>query len=168
MSAPSFLVDAVQPWADLYGSHTLVATAVTFVHVGALLLGGGVAVATDRGTLRAMRRAAADRDSHLEELATVHRVVLTGLSLALVSGLLLLASDLETFFGSWVFWTKLTLVAALLANGAAMTKTESALRSAGSDAAVEASSWDRLRRSAVVSLALWFLITLAGVGLVNV
>lgn len=167
MSAPESLVTALQPWADLYGGSTLLATVVTFVHVAALLLGGGVAVATDRGTLRAIRRATAERGSHLEELGTVHRVVLLGLSLALLSGLLLFAADLESYFGSWIFWTKMGLVAALLANGLAMTRIERTLRAEGREAAHEVAAWAKLRRSAVISLSLWFLITLLGVALMN-
>jgi hypothetical protein len=164
MIAPSVLVDLVKPWADAYSNSKALATAVTFVHVAGLLFGGGLAVAADRGTLRAMRRDAGVRGSHLEELSAVHRVVLTGLALSLVSGLLLLAADLDTYFGSWIFWVKMGMVALLLANGFLMTRAERVLREKPDP---ESTAWARLHRASIVSLALWFAITLAGVALVN-
>jgi hypothetical protein len=164
MSAPAALVRLVQPWADVYSHSTAVSTAVTFLHIAALLFGGGIAIAADRGTLRSLRLEASMRGTHLDELGALHRVVLIGLSLSLFTGLLLLAADLDTFFGSWVFWTKMVLVAVLLTNGFLMTRAERALRAAPSP---DSSHWQVLRRSAVMSLVLWFVITLAGVILVN-
>ena len=164
MIAPTALADLVKPWADAYNNSKALATVVTFVHIAGLLFGGGLAVAADRGTLRAMRRDAGLRDSHLEELSAVHRVVLTGLVLSLVSGLLLLAADLDTYFGSWIFWTKMAMVALLLGNGFLMTRAERALRASRDP---ESTAWGKLHRASIVSLALWFAITLAGVALVN-
>src|SRR5690242_14626162 len=80
------------PWSHAYSSSKTLATVVTFGHVASLLLAGGIAVASDRGTLRALRLAAAERGRHLEELAGVHRLVVTGLALSVVTGLLLFAS----------------------------------------------------------------------------
>lgn len=164
MIVPAGLTDLVKPWADAYSNSKLLATIVTFVHVGGLLLGGGLAVAADRGTVRAMRRDAGIRGSHLEELSAVHRVVLTGLALSLLSGLLLLAADLDTYFGSWIFWVKMVMVVLLLANGLLMTRTEQHLRTSPDP---DSPAWSKLHRSSIVSLALWFAITLAGVALVN-
>jgi len=164
MIVPAALGDLVKPWADAYSNSKLLATVVTFVHVAGLLFGGGLAVAADRGTLRAMRRDAGLRGSHLEELSAVHRVVLTGLTLSLISGLLLLAADLDTYFGSWIFWTKMGMVALLLANGYLMTRTERMLKASPDP---ESTAWGKLHRASIVSLALWFAITLAGVALVN-
>jgi hypothetical protein len=59
----------------------------------------------------------------------------------------------------------MALVALLLANGYAMSRTERRIRS---DAAPDASRyWTRLRFTATASLLLWLAITLAGVLLVN-
>jgi hypothetical protein len=154
-----------EPWAHLYAGSKAIATVVTFGHIASLLMAGGLAVATDRATLRALRLAAAERGRHLEELGGVHRLVVAGLTLSVVTGLLLFASDVETFVGSWVFWLKMALIAVLLGNGLAMTKAERSLRV---DAAESSPSWERLRRTAVTSVTLWYVITLAGVALANV
>lgn len=161
----SGLARLAEPWAHLYADSKIVATIVTFAHIASLLMAGGLAVATDRSTLRALRLAAAERGRHLEELAGVHRMVVGGLALSVITGLLLFASDVETFLGSWVFWLKMALICVLLANGYVMTRAEGALRA---DAAEGALAWGRLRRSALVSVGLWYAITLAGVALVNV
>jgi len=154
-----------EPWAHLYADSKALATIVTFGHVASLLMAGGLAVTTDRATLRALRLAASERGRHLDELAGVHRLVVTGLALSLCTGLLLFASDVESFWPSWIFWTKMGLVAVLLGNGYAMTRAERALR--GDDAG-SSPSWAHLRRTALVSVGLWYAITLAGVALVNV
>ena len=153
-----------EPWSHVYASSKMIATLVTFGHVASLLLAGGLAVATDRATLRALRLAAAERGRHLEELARVHRMVVGGITLSLVTGALLFASDVESFYASWVFWTKMALIVVLLVNGYAMTGAERVLRE---DAAEASPAWARLRRSAMVSMLLWYTITLAGVALVN-
>ncbi len=165
MAAPESLVHLLKPWADFYSHSKTTETIVTFVHVGALVLGGGAAVASDRATFRAVRAEAEHRGHHLRELSTVHPFVLTGLSLALISGLLLLAADVDTFFGSWIFWVKMAMIVVLLANGAFMMRAEKAL---AVDSRVESPGWAALHRTAVWSVVLWFAITLAGVALVNV
>jgi hypothetical protein len=78
---------------------------------------------------------------------------------------LLFASDVETFIGSWVFWGKMVLVVGLLINGYAMTRAERAVRG---DTGGSSPSWAHLRRTALVSVGLWYVITLAGVVLTNV
>jgi hypothetical protein len=163
-STPSALARLLEPWAHAYADSKLIATVVTFGHIASLLLAGGLAVATDRATLRALRLAAAERGRHLEELAGVHRLVVGGLALSVITGLLLFASDVETFIGSWIFWLKMALIVVLLGNGFIMTRAE---RSLGDDAADEAPAWGQLRRSALVSVALWYAITFVGVALAN-
>jgi hypothetical protein len=139
-------------------------TVVTFLHVGGLLLAGGLAIAADRSTLRALRIAAHERPHYLRELDAVHRWVITGLVVVVLSGLALLASDIENFFGSGIFWVKMVLVVALLVNGLTMTRAETALKR---DAGENAPAWRALHRVAVTSLGLWFMIAALGVALVN-
>lgn len=165
VAATSVLARLFEPWAHAYADSKIIATIVTFGHVASLLMAGGLAVATDRATLRALRLAAAERGRHLDDLAGVHRLVVGGLVLSVMTGLLLFASDVETFIGSWIFWLKMGLICVLLANGYVMTRAEQTLRA---DAAEESPAWDKLRRSAVMSMALWYAITLGGVALMNV
>ena len=164
-SVTSGLARLVEPWAHLYADSKTLATIVTFAHVASLLMAGGLAVATDRATLRALRLAAVERGRHLEELAGIHRLVVGGLVLSVITGALLFATDVETFAGSWIFWLKMALIGVLLANGYAMTRAEESLRADGGDVAP---AWGRLRQSALISVGLWYAITLAGVALVNV
>src|SRR6185295_17432738 len=115
------------PWARLYSDSKIVSTGVTFAHIGGILLGGGCAVAGDRMSLRFRSMDLACQHTHLDELAALHRPVLAGLSVTFVSGLLLLAADLETYLGSLVFWAKMTVVAVLLLNGIQLQRAERAL-----------------------------------------
>jgi len=164
MLVPEALVNLLKPWNDYYSHSKAAETVVQFLHIGGLVLAGGLAMSADRGTLRALRIAAADRTHYTRELGAVHRWVLTGLTIVVVSGVALFASDIETFFGSWVFWTKMGLVALLLLNGLQMTRIEAALRRDASDASPH---WPQLRRTAITSLVLWFVITAFGVTLAN-
>ena len=84
-------------------------TTVLFAHLAAIFLGGGFAMATDRDTFIAVRAARlSGQIRHLGRLRTIHKPVILGLVLALVSGFLLFAADIEHFSGSAVFWVKMT------------------------------------------------------------
>ena len=163
MTAPAALVQLLEPWSTIYADSKLIATLVVFGHIASLMFAGGFAITLDRGTMRAVRLSDF-RSRHLAELAGAHRVVISGLALSAVTGLLLFASDVETYFVSWIFWTKMALIVILLANGYRMQRIEGALRLAPADAEP---GWRRMRVAALVSLALWFIVALAGVALVN-
>lgn len=151
------------PWAHLYNDHPVLQTSVTAVHVSAMLLAGGFAIATDRATVRAARAGAGTRLRALQELRSVHPFVLVGLALVTATGVLMLGADLKTLLGSPVLWAKLGLFAALLANGGVMVRVEHGLRSEpGSEA-----RWRRLRATALASLVLWFAVAVSGTALVN-
>jgi hypothetical protein len=157
-----WLSTAAAPWGSLYANHAALRTAVVFAHVGGLVGAGGCAIAADRATLLALRRHEAERRHQVEALAGTHRVVIAGLIFIIVSGVLLFAADVQTFLYSRVFWIKMTLILLLLVNGAVLTAAERRANSGADDA------WGRLRATSVASLALWFLITFAGVALTNV
>ena len=159
---PGQLASVVSQWASLYSNHAALRTVVVFAHVGALVGAGGCAISADRALLISLGQDEATRRAQVAAIARTHRIVLIGLSLLVVSGLLLLSADVETFLYSRVFWIKMSLVALLLVNGAVLTSAERRAGRGGGDA------WGRLRVTAIASLALWFLITLAGVALTNV
>ena len=164
MTPPDALIQLFQPWNEFYSHSKATETIVLFLHVGGLLLAGGLAIASDRGTLRAHAAGMDGRMQQVKDLRGVHRWVLTGLVCVVISGMALLTSDIEAYYGSWIFWVKMGLVAALLLNGLVMTRAEQALTV---DASESSPHWRSLRQRAVTSMALWFSITLAGVALVN-
>jgi hypothetical protein len=161
---------AAKPWAALYGDSRVVSSAVTFFHLGGLLFAGGLAVASDRATFKALRGSDEDRQRLLSDLSSSHRWVLTGLAVIFTSGLLLALSDVKTFGPSPIYWTKMSLVALLLVNGSVLQRTEQTLR-AGSlltpSTAPGKKLWTRLRFAAATSMTLWTAIVLAGVVLVE-
>ena len=156
------IADLMTSWGSFYANHAAARTLVAFAHVGALIAGGGIAIAADRSTLNALHQGATIRRLQLEALHGTHRIVIASLALIAASGLLLFASDFETFLYSRFFWIKITFVALLVVNGAVLWRAERrAIR--GDEAA-----WGTLRFSAVASIALWLLTTLGGVALPNI
>ena len=147
----------------MYNDSTLLQNLVACAHVGGMLLAGGLAIAADRTTLRASPVTAPGR-AVLTELEAVHTPVLLGLAVTIASGVLLLGADLDVMLGSWVFWLKMGLFFALLVNGLIMQRVERKLAAAPGAVA----PWVALRRCSLVSLALWFGVTLAGTMLLNV
>jgi len=154
------LAGLVQPWATFYADHTLLQTGLLYLHLSAIFLGGGFAIATDRDTFMAMRSA---RQSglirQLGRLQTIHKPVMLGLILALASGFLLYAADIQHYSGSVVFWLKMVLLGALLTNGFVLKRTEGALNAGDIDSPV---LWGRLRKISIASMVLWLAVILAG------
>jgi hypothetical protein len=164
------LATAAKPWAKLYSDSTAVSSGVTFLHLAGLLFAGGLAVSSDRATFRAFRGNEDDRSRLLTELGNSHGWVIAGLTVIFASGLLLALADVKTFATSPVYWTKMSLVALLLANGLVLQRTERRLRAAslvGQPDAPVRKLWSRLRLSAAASMTLWTAIVLAGVVLVE-
>jgi hypothetical protein len=161
---------AAKPWAALYSDSRAISSTVTFFHLAGLLFAGGIAVASDRATFRALRGTDEDRSRLLVDLGNAHAWVLAGLSVIFASGLLLALSDVKTFGPSPIYWTKMSLVVLLLINGSLLQHTEQKLRAGNlltQSTAPRQRLWSRLRFAAASSMALWTAIVLAGVILVQ-
>jgi len=157
------LFNIATSWGSFYANHAAVRSVVAFVHVAALIVGGGIAIAVDRSTLVALRHDdGGRRRQQLELLHNTHRSVIYGLVLITASGILLFFADFETYLYSRFFWIKIGLVALLVANGALLWRAEGRARLG------DASAWARLRITSVCSIALWMLTTLGGVILPNI
>lgn len=158
--AMDVLTRLAQPWATLYADHSWLQTTTLFLHLSGIFLGGGFAIATDRDTFIAVRAARlSGQIRHLGRIRTIHKPVMFGLTLALGSGFLLFAADLEHYSASAVFWLKMVLLAALLANGFVLKHTEEALNAGRQDSP---KLWGRLWKISASSLALWLAVILAG------
>jgi len=145
----------VTRWARVYADHKAVSGGVTYVHLAGILLGGGLAVSADRAALR-WAPATGLGPRELQSLGAPHRWVLGGLGLTFVSGVAMLLADLDTYLTSAVFWTKMSLIALLIANGYLKLRAERAL------AGGRVAAWRQLRSTAIASLVLWFAVLLAG------
>jgi hypothetical protein len=156
-----FLTSALENWAALYSNHAALRTAVEFLHIGGLVVSGGIAITTDRAILLA-RRGDADRSLQIRNVQTTHLVVAIGLFIVIVSGLFLLAADTGTYLHSLVFWSKMACFGLLLINGLLLRQ---AGRSAGSG---DPKAWGRLRATSAVSITFWLLTTLLGSALPNI
>lgn len=132
------------------------------MHIGGLVAGGGGAITVDLATITAARTRSSTLVAQLNLLKRTHVVVILGLIALVVSGVLLFAADVDTFISSRIFWMKMGLMVALLANGVLLVRSERDATRA------EAQAWTRLHFIATVSLILWFLITLAGAALPNI
>jgi len=139
-------------WAHLYSDSKVLSAAVTYMHLGGILVAGGFAIVTDRASIVLLQEA----EPELSRMGSVHAWVLGGLTVTAASGLLMLLADLHTYLTSLLFWTKMALIAALLANGWLRMRAENLLR----DGMVSRRAL--LRRTSLVSVGLWFAVLLAG------
>lgn len=164
MLVPESLVTALEPWATMYGDSTALSVALTFAHLGSMMVGGGLAIAADRTVLRAGQPTSGDgRRALAAAFADVHRPVVAMLVVSLISGTLQLAADIETFANSTVMWVKVGLLVLLAVNGLVMRSNERSIV-----AHPEEAKWvGALRLRAMTSIVLWLAITLAGVGLMQ-
>lgn len=152
----------VESWGSLYANHAALRTTIEFVHIGGLVAGGGCAMTADLATITATREGGAARTTLLNLLRRTHRFIVLGLVALFVSGALLFAADVETFWYSRVFWLKMALIVVLLVNGVLLLRVERQAQQG------DARSWARLHYTAAASLVLWFLTTLAGAALPNI
>jgi len=156
------VVRLAAPWHHLFDRSRPVEMATVGIHVLSMLVAGGLAIAHDRGSLRASGFSEMIRSHHLEELRAVHRPVVVALAICMASGVALFASDVQTYAFSPTFWIKLSLIALLLVNALLMQSSERTLSvsAAGNAAAL---AWSRIRVSSVVSVALWASIVLVSI-----
>jgi hypothetical protein len=148
------------PWNDLFSHSKVIAGGVVGLHIMALVLGGGLAIAADRMTLRVRPGDGVAREAQLREVHDVHVLVLAGVVVLFISGILLAAADVETFLPSPIFWLKLALSALLVVNGALLTRAERA-------SSVEEGTWSRVRVLSISSVLLWTATAVVGIVLSN-
>src|SRR5947208_16017748 len=104
MLASTTVSQLLAGWARLYG-HTPVSATVTYLHLVGILVGGGVAVAADRASLRLSPETLPDWRTELDRQAAVHRWVVVGLALIYVSGVLPEMARSTIFCKQVAFWT---------------------------------------------------------------
>ena len=143
-------------WAHLYSDSKALSAAVTFVHLGGILVAGGFAIVTDRASVVLLREAEPDFQREMSRMGSVHAWVLGGLTFTAASGLLMLLADLHTYLTSVLYWTKMALIVALLANGWLRMRAENLLRDG------MLSRRALFRRTSLISVGLWFAVLLAG------
>ena len=166
------------PWSEFYADSSWLPTTILAVHMLALFIGGGMAIAADRRLLMVVPDAPKALQHAAEELQTTHTIVIGALVLTVLSGVALATSDLGTFAVSTVFWAKMATLVVLLSNGVYMQRMESQVHAAASDPSAAPTGaaflpslqrpWTALRRSAVISAAAWSVMVVLGVVLSNV
>lgn len=165
------VAQAMQPWQTFYAEHTAVSTFVLFLHLSALVLAAGLAVANDRSLIGAGVVATDEQLTRLEQLSQSHRSVIQALVLSFASGALLLFADFEAFLAMRAFWIKAALIVLLILNATMMQRRERQLRLNAHNQQVNpllnAKLWSGLRRHAFTSLTLWFGIVLAGTAMTS-
>jgi len=140
-------------WSSYYGDHQALSVTIRSLHLLALVVGGGAAVTADRRVLTS-RRSARLSDA-LAYMHRSHRIVIFAFAVIVATGLLMALADVSTYSVSTLFWTKMGLVALLMANGAFLTF-------AGNRAAAADAPWrDRLVAGSAISLVLWLVIVYA-------
>jgi F0F1-type ATP synthase membrane subunit c/vacuolar-type H+-ATPase subunit K len=152
----------IESWVSLYANHAALRTGIEFLRIGGLAAGGGCAITTDLATITAARDRSAARTTQLHLLKQTHLIVVLGLVALAMSGLLLFGADVQTFLYSRIFWLKMGLMVLLLINGLLLLRGERQVRRG------EPHTWARLHYTAVASLVLWALTTLAGAALPNI
>ncbi len=164
MSIVTTITELAQPWADWYNHNKVAQGGVTWIHIAGIMVGGGLAIASDRAALRAVNGTAEDRSRVLSDFSQVHRTVIAALAAVVVSGLLMLLADVENLLPSPVYWVKMGLFAILLGNGWLIQQNE---RQLALDPSPGNPRWQRFKFGAVASITLWLLVALGGVTLME-
>jgi len=152
-----FVARLAQPWSDLYSGSVLVEATVVFLHLAALVVAGGLALASDRAIVRASTAGDEIRAHVLSDVRGAHRLVMVGLAILVITGGLMLLADVASLLPSWFFWLKMVMFGVLLWNGARLRD-----RARGQQPGADAAGWRPLRVAAVRSSALWLLLLFMG------
>ena len=145
-------------WAAYYSDHQMVSLLVRYIHLAALMVGGGTALAIDRVVLGTARTRTEDRRrAAFTAMKGSHRVVVPALGVVTASGILMAAADWSTFAESRLFWIKMVSFMFLVINGAALVAVERAYAKSA-----DVSMWRRVVLASGVSCALWLFILWIG------
>jgi hypothetical protein len=158
MSIQETLTNLAAPFAHLYNHSKPLSIGTTYAHLASMVWAGGLAIAGDRTTLRLKGDDVTGITHHVKEQSAMHRAIIFGLAISAASGVMLFASDVDTFFPSKLYWAKIGSVFLLLANGLRLAPAERRLAADPTDAKAFAS----LRNTAWVSLLLWFVVAFLG------
>lgn len=164
MSIVTTISELAQPWADWYNHNKVAQGGVIWLHIAGIMVGGGLAISSDRAALRAVKGTVDERTHVLHEFSQVHRTVIAALAVVVVSGLLMMLADAENLLPSPVYWVKMGLFATLLLNGWLIQQNERQLTLDPSPGNVR---WQRFKVSAIASITLWLLVALGGVTLLQ-
>jgi hypothetical protein len=159
MSVVESLVTLCEPFAKVYNHSKVLSIGTTYLHLASMLGAGGLAISADKDSLRLPSTGPSEVARHVASQQALHRWVVAGLAVSVISGVMMFASDVETFAKSLLYWSKMGGVALLLGNGLLLQRAERALAADPADTAAAG----RLRLSAGVSLVLWFVVALLGV-----
>lgn len=169
------LTALTQPWADVFAESSWLPTAVIAVHVLAMFLAGGIAIAADRRVVQATPGSSEAFLAVATDLQATHSIVIAALTVTMLSGVALFTADPGTFWPSRVFWAKMAALLVLVVNGARMRSTESRLLTHARQTREMAVAgpevtgpWQTLRAHAWMSLLGWFTVVLLGVVVANI
>lgn len=145
-------------WSVYYSDHQMVSLWIRYLHLAALMVGGGTALAIDRVVLGTARTRTEDRRrAAFTAMKGSHRVVVPALAVVAASGILMAAADWTTFAESRLFWIKMISFGLLVINGIALVAAERAYAKAA-----DVSMWRRVVLASGASCVLWLLILFIG------
>ncbi len=147
-------------WSEYYSNHRAVSVLIRFLHLAALVSAAGPALAADQRILTAAKRGGRNREEILAALQPLHVRIVVCLSIVAATGILMTAADLATFLSSWLYWTKMSLVTLLVANGVLIIAAERRVGRLG-----VTTGWRRLTIASGLSALLWLAILYVGVWL---
>jgi hypothetical protein len=145
-------------WSTYYSDHQMVSLLIRYLHLAALMVGGGTALAIDRVVLGTARTRTDDRRrAAWQALQGSHRVVVPSLAVVAATGVLMTAADWATFETSRLFWIKMGTFGLLVVNGAALVAAERRYAK-NTDVRV----WHRVILASGMSVLLWLVILWIG------